>query len=210
MTIKYSYDDQYFTGLDLQPCYWAGFIAADGCICARDKALIIVSKKDDGQHIQKFADSIRFNGTVKVNNGGGYKPGSYNRLAIYGCIGIIKDLEQFYGITPRKTKILTGPTIQDFKQRLAFFAGFVDGDGSIYETPKGPQISIGGTKTMMEWCKTLVDQAVPPTKPRNIRATKHAWFHEYKVTSDRALVLGSIIHALDLPLMERKWQHVKD
>jgi hypothetical protein len=205
--LMYTCDKEFFKTPNALNSYWAGFIAADGCLSERDHALIIVSKDKD--HLVKFVTDIKFSGSIKDSKAGGYKPGIYFRLSIYGLFNMFGHLKSNFNITPQKTKTLSPPVNLSLDCQLAFIAGFIDGDGSIFRNKKGIHIALGGTRLMMEWIASIVNNLAPVKKLRLPRNT-YDWFYEYKIVSKRAEKLIDLILPLDLPLMDRKWRHVKN
>ena len=210
---KLSCNEKYFSILTPQSAYWAGFIAADGCVVKRDRALVLVSKLSDKHHLEKFAKNIEFTGFVHENQSGSYKPAIYARLAIYDVPGMLDDLKNIYNIVPRKTTILIPPNLMNFEHQLAYLAGFIDGDGSIYMSSQSGQvlISIGGREVMMLWFKSVVDRIVGFDTGSKVRSVKgHDWFCEYKISTKNTHTIASLVRGLDIPLLERKWNHVKN
>jgi hypothetical protein len=205
--IMYTCNKDFFKIPNVLNSYWAGFIAADGCLSERDHALIIVSKDKD--HLEKFVIDINFSGSIKDYKAGGYKPGIYSRLSIYGLSNTFEHLKNNFNITPQKTKTLSPPVNLSLNCRLAFIAGFIDGDGSIFRNKKGIHIALGGTHLMMGWIADIVNDLAPVKKLRVPRNT-YDWFYEYKIVSKRAEKLINLIVPLGLPLMERKWRHVEN
>ena len=58
---KYNVNDNFFEKTDVLNCYWAGFIAADGCIIEGKKQnqLSIGLAKKDFNHLNLFKNDIR-------------------------------------------------------------------------------------------------------------------------------------------------------
>lgn len=205
---RYNFNRSYFNKPNLENCYWAGFIAADGCICERDDALIIALNDKDRSHLEKFQKCIGSDHKILFS----IARGSYTnntkcaRLSMCGIREAGRDLFDVFNIGPRKTHSLKPPKLNNIKHKLAFVAGFIDGDGSVFIAKhKGLQISVGGNKDVISWIKELVDLVVPPIKERNIRLVNDHGFYEFKITAQRAKDLYKMIKKLKLPLLERKW-----
>lgn len=66
---KYSANNDFFAVPNNLNCYWAGFIAADGCVVesknCKTKTLKIEITDSDREHLKKFADDVEFNGEIK-------------------------------------------------------------------------------------------------------------------------------------------------
>ena len=65
---QYNVDDNFFNKPNIINCYWAGFIAADGCITGRNKnKLYIGLSSKDKQHLEVFKKTICFDGPILEN-----------------------------------------------------------------------------------------------------------------------------------------------
>ena len=127
----YSYDDDFFTKDTPESFYWAGFIAADGCVHNKhgNYELKIGLAKKDSEHLIKFSKAIKYSGEVKyisvLNKG---KIRDFATIAIYGK-KYIEDLRRF-GIVERKSLILKFPTnLENHPLINHFIRGYIDGDG---------------------------------------------------------------------------------
>ncbi len=151
---KYTHDDSAFSKDTEESFYWAGFIAADGCIKEKNKNTKILSiglAIKDKQHLVKFKDFLSADEPVS----------SYNDNSCEFHIvsnEIAKDLFRF-NITPRKSKTYTFPEIvKNHNLAPHFLRGYFDGDGglSFYtDTKRGRKIaqaiiSIRGTYEFLE------------------------------------------------------------
>ena len=65
---QYHCNDSYFNSYDLQSCYWAGFIAADGYITKDNRRLELSLAIKDINHLQRFANDINYSGTIKCTS----------------------------------------------------------------------------------------------------------------------------------------------
>ena len=136
---KYSVNKEYFKIPNEQNCYWAGFIAADGCVEDKNR-LSIGLKKDDINHLEEFSKAIEYTNNVKL----------YNDVATVtiNCKEICEDLRINFNIVPRKSKILIPPNIIDEDLVACFIKGVIDGDGSIDKN----KLVIYGTKDFISVC----------------------------------------------------------
>jgi hypothetical protein len=132
----YSLNEDYFAHADTPAVVrWVGFIAADGCISIREsnsQCLIVQIQERDRPHLEALAAALSFNGPIasvisKTKRG---KPLFHARLSI-SSTKLCKDL-QALGVPPRKSLILE-PWAGDPAMMRHWFAGLMDGDGSIYE-----------------------------------------------------------------------------
>lgn len=144
-------DKTFFSEPNINNSYWAGFIAADGCIVGN--RLVINLAVKDKDHLQVLATSL---GTYLYE----YTTKQYScvRLAMRS-MQIAEDLYNNYNITSKKSMTLQPPNITDEKQIQAFIAGYFDGDGSLYYFQNRgytyPAIEILGTDTMLKWIDSI-------------------------------------------------------
>jgi hypothetical protein len=130
--------------------YWAGFIAADGCIIDTDrsKRLSINLSSKDKNHLVLLSNLLDVPlYTYKT------KQHDVSRLSLRSnklCL----DLENNFNITPRKSLTLKPPKLSAKLQR-SFISGYFDGDGSLYVIRNKrytyPGLSILGTEAMLLW-----------------------------------------------------------
>jgi len=102
--------------------YWAGFIAADGCVYnnKNSKYLSVWLQEKDSDHIDKLKKVLKVkNCNIKAQN----------HLCV--CSDRIYDDLKRFNVVPRKTHIYTFPNwILEHKFSNHFMRGYVDGDGS--------------------------------------------------------------------------------
>lgn len=157
---KYFFNDNYFNIPSIDNCYWAGFIAADGCILNDYPRLLLTLSRVDKLHIIKFCQIIQYTGKPKdteviVQN----KQYLQSRLVISGCEQIVKDLQYNFAITNNKSLSLIPPVLSESDFVRNFIRGYFDGDGGIafYKSKslKYPywSISFCGTFEYMIWIK---------------------------------------------------------
>lgn len=133
--IIYTCDNNFFSEQNAQSNYWAGFIAADGCITAYNMVSIDLASKDE-EHLYKLKQQIKCAAPIsksinKVFFKNIKKQKEYYKSILNFCSNnIVKDLQKIYGITPRKTytykipdDVLNSPFARDF------IRGYFDGDG---------------------------------------------------------------------------------
>jgi len=210
---KYTLDHEFFSEGSLLSCYWAGFIAADGCIVrtnGQNSVKIKLSQKDSG-HLEQFLQDAGSNSPVKSSTDG----------YCYICVGSrqwMSDLEAL-GITPRKTLTLEPPVGLSREQSLAFIAGLIDGDGCIsfdhytYGGPDSPiteypTIDLCGTEPVMVWVKDFMDKNIPASVQAGVGRYKSG-LSRWKASGNRALRIKEQLKDLDLPLMSRKWDRIE-
>jgi hypothetical protein len=142
---KYSLDEGFFSEVDLVRAYWAGFIAADGCVY-RNRVVIKLHPSDEDM-LLKFRAAARCSHPVtKWWNTAGQE---------YLCVDVscqrwVQDLLQHYKITPRKSLTLEPPDLPSEDLRWAYVRGYFDGDG--HAPIAGSRIQITcGSKVFLTW-----------------------------------------------------------
>jgi len=136
---KYSCDDLFFSQENEKSFYWAGFIAADGCVFQRgnNKQLIISLSEKDIDHLIVFKNDIKFNGkiytTIAKHNLTNPKWNNSVKKGIrITSSQIFEDLKQF-NIIPNKTKTYSFPKwLESHELVNHFMRGYIDGDGSFF------------------------------------------------------------------------------
>jgi hypothetical protein len=130
------FDESLFSLDAPESFYWAGFIAADGCVYRNKRGAaylhIGLAEKDIG-HLKKFATLIKFEGTIGVSTlTTGYKAGARACRMSLCSSTIVGDLARF-GIIPNKTATYKMPEWL-LRHELVnhFMRGYFDGDGSIH------------------------------------------------------------------------------
>ena len=143
---KYIVDNNFFKEDNEKSYYWAGFIAADGCV---DKRLTISLGIKDKQHLENFVNDIKYTGIIKVESRID-KRESFKREFYENCgvrissKEIISDLKRF-NIIKNKSKIYKFPSNLDNKYIRHFIRGLIDGDGWIYYENNNRNIGLCGT-----------------------------------------------------------------
>jgi hypothetical protein len=125
----FGYNDiDFFETIDTEEkAYWLGFIAADGCICPRFRALRVALSRKDRRHLFRLRRSLGIDTRVvpiMSSNGKGQWPAVVIHIV---SKDMISDLARL-GIKPNKTYDLEWPPIEE---DLAphFIRGYLDGDG---------------------------------------------------------------------------------
>jgi len=191
---RYPCNDDFFKKDSEESFYWAGFIAADGCVKEKRRNLysnsicyqlqIGLSQKDKS-HIQKFKDAIEYEGPVKdflVKNSK-RNPNwndTWKSEITVTSKSIFDDLARF-NIVPRKSLTLTFPEwMKDHPLKHHFMRGYLDGDGSFYvpkqkKPTKQEYCSIRGTPDFLKDYRSILESECGleiRTKPIRI-SSKH-------------------------------------
>lgn len=144
-------DDYLFSRDNERSFYWAGFLAADGCINSKKPQISLkLSNKDIG-HLEKFKKDLGSNATIFTEPV--FKDEKIIRY--YSVIKIhskqmVSDLQRF-NIVPRKSLIYKFPESVLYNENIKhFIRGIIDGDGWVYQWNNSSDIGFCGTKHCVE------------------------------------------------------------
>jgi hypothetical protein len=210
----YQYNESFFSTICPLVSYWAGFIAADGCVGSPIGGIGIHLADKDRTHLEQLCLDMQFTRPV------GYRPdrgrgGPQCELTIC-CLAMISDIWRNYGIGPRKSLTLTAPRHLDIDNTLAFIIGYIDGDGCIRHR-KGEgrgrdyiALKILGTPDLLNWIADtfcIIAPSIPPeARPRPTKY--HIW--TYEVAGHRVEHILNRLLSIDVPKMARKWDIVRN
>ena len=202
------FNDKAFSKITLQAAYWAGFIAADGCIFKIN--LNVAQAEKELKHLKKLVCFLKYKNKI-------YKAKHKNStqlqcsIVLYNATQIVQDLKKHYKITKKKSLTLKFPTNLTKKQKIAFIAGYIDGDGCIDNLKNRPRIRIVGTKSFLNSIKHFFDKHYPPTMKHIVSSKPRKTFsnaYEYGIKLNRAKSFKKQVLKLNLPLMNRKWEKI--
>lgn len=208
---KYSFNELFFNIPDINNCYWAGLIAADGCIRKHleTTAFFLQHKESDIELLEQFKKSIKYSGnlhkTFSIKNN---KKFYAYRIVIYKIHQWFKDLYKNFNITPKKSLTLKPPNITNLEQQLAFIIGYIDGDGCIYKTNNILGLNICGTKQLLEWISEIFYKIEDITKYNKLNVYKKSNSKIYYIvtTNKRAKNILTILKKHKTPYkLSRKW-----
>lgn len=127
MVKRYGCNEKFFMLNNEYSLYWAGFIAADGCVRLQDKKykqLAINLSIKDINHLYKFKNLIEFEGPVQKCFG------RYETAQVTISSDNIFDSLSRFNIVPRKTHVYRFPDwLINHKMVNHFMRGYFDGDG---------------------------------------------------------------------------------
>lgn len=202
---RYSFTHQFFDHPNIICSYWAGFIAADGCVYKNTLSINLAIK--DRNHLEQFSDAIGFTGPI-IDSMCQY--GIQSTLRIHGAKDTIDALNQNYKITPRKSLTLQPPRELDQDNTLAFILGYIDGDGCIRITSQGYlRAYILGTNSVLSWIKEVFDNIIQDTTnyPKaTVKKSVDSRNYTYTLTGRRFISVAKELLKIPIPRMERKWK----
>lgn len=197
-------DHNFFSEPNIVNSYYAGFIAADGCVTisrSGTHSLKIGLKSDDLEFLKVFAKKINGNPPRvyfydRVDKG----RNSETAQVSFHSKKIVEDLNQNFKICPRKTLVLEPPVHLSHENALAYLAGLIDGDGSYTYSRRRPVLSIAGTKSVLEWAARVFNEGS--------EVKKHKWSQIYYLTyhGDNAIRVREQYINMPLPFLDRKYR----
>lgn len=200
-----TFDEDVFDIPTVENSYWAGFIAADGCLLSGKPCLVIQLANKDLEHVKKFKTFTK--GTSEI---GHQISTNSDYFRVYNCFKYYEDLNKYFNIIPKKSLILQPPNITDINQIKAFIVGYIDGDGCIPKkyTEKAYCLILG-TYNMLFWINTFFDQQYGISM-KNIKIHKQSNIYQlHFMTKQARTVLEDLKHSVDVPRLARKWDRVK-
>jgi hypothetical protein len=221
--ILHSFDEQFWRIPSHINAYWAGEIAADGCIVhghANTYTLHLQISVDDLEHLKKFKNAIGYTGDIKFYEKACSmsKNGAISHICYVSICRAAKwrqDLQDKWGITPRKTFNIIPPSLDNNVLRLCYLCGYLDGDGTITaDYQKGfPLIRFTSCSAqILEWFQRVFDSLFPNTllgpatsKSSPGRIKTHCNY--YSISGFRAMKIFDIMSRLPVPKMDRKWKN---
>lgn len=119
-------DHSVFNQYTKESCYWAGFLAADGCIDING-TISFELKEEDNSSI------IDFKSFCKANHDISYNSRNHSSRIRFVSKEIKEALEYNFSISVNKTHNLEVPLLTELWQYAAYYRGFFDGDGCFSE-----------------------------------------------------------------------------
>jgi len=149
-TIRRYQDDLAFSKFTELSCYWAGFLAADGCVSKYNVSLEL--SMVDKAHLEKIVSFIK--GNTKLMS---RKKICFGKEREFCSIQINSkqirlDLEKNFNVVSNKSLTYEPPA--QIPERLIrhFVRGYVDGDGSIGEHNGQIRINVcSGSEKLLQW-----------------------------------------------------------
>jgi hypothetical protein len=205
----------YFDMVSEETCYWAGFLAADGCIHAERNQIGVYLSSRDRDHLAKLSIAASGEDRVKV-----FKETHFPCARVVWTVvspRMIDRLSAIWNITPRKTATLQPPSLHALSHNLAYIGGYLDGDGFIgtYDVGGRRFIRAGaiGTQAICDWSAGILNGLLfnlgrKPTvgcKPLHSKKYKIP-LYEWRCHGRNAQILLQTIRPLIAPwCLTRKW-----
>jgi len=210
---RYLFNRDYFSVLNLERAYWAGFIAADGCLSTVGNSikLSIRLNRKDHNHLEMFKKCISHEGPV--HKGSSLRKQTtcfFSVIEINGIFEWQSDLYKIYNITPKKSLTLKPPNLRDSSLIKAFIIGYIDGDGYIGRRHYYNywRLSIVGTEDFLMFIESFFNKHYPYYKLAHLRKNKS--IYEYDIQGKRVSTILRDLATIKVPHLYRKWNPVKN
>lgn len=178
--------------------YWIGFIMADGHVTPTQ--LIVRLSKKDASHLEQLAEFLN----TKI------KPWRTTVAVYMKHADVVRKMRNKYGFESRKT---FNPPELSFLETddkfLAFVAGFIDGDGCISTDPALIMVCHATWISNLRFFEEKLNKilGINPTKSL-VKINKNGYAQWCIWRQDTLRILKSTLMALNLPLMQRKWNRI--
>jgi hypothetical protein len=155
---RYECNHYFFSKDNEASFYWAGFLAADGCLYKKQnsKRLILSLAEKDLSHVQLLKNTLNYSGPISKSitkhslTNSKWKDSIKHTICISSS-QLFDDLNRF-NLTQRKTHIYDMPNwLITHKLVNHFIRGYFDGDGCITfsKLPRKAEINIRGTISVL-------------------------------------------------------------
>lgn len=204
---KIGVNEEFFERKTLTSAYWAGFIAADGCVLnnPRFEVRLWVHEKDR-IHIERFVADTGYHGQIKLRKGE-----SVIGVTVSGVEKWVVALQKIYSIGPKKTWFLVAPNLEvpeELEFVLAYIRGYIDGDGcwATSQSRGGKRrlhLVLVGTQAILVWIVKMLSLIVGSQIIREPRLNKGCF--KYTLSGKLAEQVAEVLSSLIVPRLDRKW-----
>jgi hypothetical protein len=202
---KYAVNDKFFSRLNELSCFWAGFIAADGCIVqegSKSDLLSIMIHGKDEQFLKQFMKDIKCDYPIYRYTS---KIGSPIISIRITSNQISHDLKHNFNITPRKSLTYKAPKLSDGLMKH-FIRGYIAGDGCVCLSKGQIYLDICGTKSTMSTFRNWFEKSC---LLNHIKLFKTASIFSLRYRGRAAIKAMSILHKDARRFMWRKTLEAK-
>lgn len=209
---KYTINLDYFSEVSIDTCYWAGWIASDGCLSVKngtDKSVQFKISYKDISILRSMRSYVGSDAPITTYRKNGKK---YCRIDFHGVGKWHDDLYDGWNIVERKTWHLKPPELSG-DLALAFIKGMVDGNGSIYYDKNGYLIfSHCSTYEVTEWIRDELYKYEDKQKYKKQKIGKNGNSdvnYVCRYSHNRTKHICKIIKSIKTPYqLERKWSKI--
>jgi hypothetical protein len=207
----------FFSTVNIESSYWAGFLMADGNI--RGNKIWIGLGEKDKPHLEEFAKALNLTEAVRCYSsvaGGILKGRNYTRVVLeVGSKKLVEAIQKNFSVFPQKTlkPYIPPPHVRDNFAK-AFIAGLIDGDGFINFYQSGKYIRFGfmGAEEICTWAADVANEALITLgrKPTTYVTKSQRGYWEIRCVGKNAQILLNEMQGIcENSLLQRKWNNLK-
>lgn len=216
---KYNCNQRFWDSVNPKNSYWAGFVAADGCVRYTDGTytLKIELSEIDTHQLERFNFETESEYPVLKLKKKARRESLHESLMCYTYVNDeswASGLENNFGIFPRKTWSLKPPPIKE-----EFFpywlCGFLDGDGCYHYDNITNMFSISISLAVSEPLQKILDFAEQFVQEKNKKrkvcsrtAGKYTYFRA-SISGKSAVYMAHYLMSLPCFHMKRKYEYIK-
>lgn len=216
----YSVNENFWDEPNPLNCYYAGILAADGCLQLKNKLRPFVGTlsweigQDDIVLLEEFIKNTNYSGFIStcknINRKG--EPARDTKKIVVSCQRWNQNLIEKFNIVPKKTYRISPPNNLTEQQMFCWLIGYIDGDGTVFYNKLNHclmiKISSSSEKLVnfvYEFLKEKLPQKVRNKEFSKPRKLSHANCYEISVLGVRATCLYKYAQQYNLPKLSRKW-----
>lgn len=209
--MRHNKNENFFSKPSVLNSYWAGFIAADGCITDKTR-LYIGLNLIDICILKRFLKDVEYPEIIITR-----KTVRNNTICEHCQINIrskqwILDLNKHWNITPRKSLTLQPPNLTELEHKLAYIIGYIDGDGHISYKDNYFRIHICGNYDIILYIANILfslEDIIKYKKPLSVLKKNNSDCYYIQCTHRRAKEILKQLYKYKTPFrLQRKWKHV--
>jgi hypothetical protein len=209
---KYSHDHSVWNEQTVESCYWAGFLAADGCVQKRNKTWTLsleLARKDRSQ-VEAFRSFIGSDVQIFDDE----RISKTSRMAVHFGEEWSNLMEGFL-VTPNKTKRLRPPEFESELLELSYLIGYLDGDGCICLVNRRGKLEltirfVSSSFEVLDWIKSIRERLFnQKLKNKTSKIAKYGNSYSYAIAGKTAIDMFNHLRNLRTPKLARKWEDEK-
>jgi hypothetical protein len=171
----------------------------------------------DSEFLDMFKNDLCYTGNIYnfYNDGIKYKNKkgeNHSRIHLHSLRKMADDLEENFNIVSNKTHRLGPPKLKNIELKLAFWVGYLNGDGCLAFCPKQKGLSIrmgSASFHILEWLRNLyLSLEIKTTRNRNpniIPAPGAPNCKLFVISGIAALRIYELLKLVPVPTLKRKW-----
>lgn len=198
-----------FHGFSEEACYWAGFLAADGCIhqsaYGQPRIFLNLCQEDIG-HLEKMRTFVNTSNAIVLSEhdafGSEEKP--YKTACLSWTSKYQASLLRELGILPHKE----GRFVPDsLAMNPAYWRGLVDGDGCVYK-PDAGTVYLSGQKAIIDGWETFCNFTAGRTDAIRVRSKPGVLVGSVRMKHDAATIIRKLYQGASIYL-DRKYANAR-